>query len=29
MLPDTDDLTFCHDLRAKSNLPVIMLTASW
>lgn len=27
MLPDTDDLTFCRDLRAKSNLPVIMLTA--
>lgn len=27
MLPDTDGLTLCRDLRAKSNLPVIMLTA--
>ena len=27
MLPDTDGLTLCRDLRAKSALPVIMLTA--
>ena len=27
MLPDSDGLTLCRDLRAKSNLPVIMLTA--
>ncbi len=27
MLPDTDGLTLCRDLRAKSSLPVIMLTA--
>ena len=27
MLPDTDGLTLCRDLRAKSNMPVIMLTA--
>ncbi|MDR3370261.1 response regulator transcription factor [Rhodoferax sp.] len=27
MLPDTDGLTLCRDLRAKSGLPVIMLTA--
>jgi two-component system OmpR family response regulator len=27
MLPDADGLTLCRDLRAKSNLPVIMLTA--
>jgi hypothetical protein len=27
MLPDTDGLTLCRDLRAKSNLPVLMLTA--
>ncbi len=27
MLPGTDGLTLCRDLRAKSNLPVIMLTA--
>ncbi len=27
MLPDTDGLTLCRDLRAKSPLPVLMLTA--
>lgn len=27
MLPDTDGLTLCRDLRAKSSLPVLMLTA--
>jgi two-component system OmpR family response regulator len=27
MLPDTDGLVLCRDLRAKSNIPVIMLTA--
>ena len=27
MLPDTDGLTLCRDLRAKSNMPVLMLTA--
>ncbi|MGF1548203.1 MAG: response regulator [Thiotrichales bacterium] len=27
MLPDTDGLTLCRDLRAKSTLPVLMLTA--
>jgi len=27
MLPDTDGLTLCRDLRARSNLPVLMLTA--
>ncbi len=27
MLPDTDGLTLCRDLRAKSNTPVLMLTA--
>lgn len=27
MLPDTDGLTLCRDLRAKGNLPVLMLTA--
>lgn len=27
MLPDADGLTLCRDLRAKSGLPVIMLTA--
>ena len=27
MLPDTDGLALCRDLRAKSNLPVLMLTA--
>ncbi|GAB4404912.1 MAG: response regulator [Rhodoferax sp.] len=27
MLPGTDGLTLCRDLRAQSNLPVIMLTA--
>jgi two-component system OmpR family response regulator len=27
MLPDTDGLVLCRDLRAKSNLPVLMLTA--
>jgi two-component system, OmpR family, response regulator len=27
MLPDADGLTLCRDLRAKSNLPVLMLTA--
>ena len=27
MLPDTDGLLLCRDLRAKSNLPVLMLTA--
>ena len=27
MLPDTDGLTLCRELRAKSNLPVLMLTA--
>ena len=27
MLPDTDGLTLCRDLRAKDNLPVLMLTA--
>lgn len=27
MLPDTDGLTLCRDLRAKSNIPVLMLTA--
>ena len=27
MLPDTDGLTLCRDLRTRSNLPVIILTA--
>ena len=27
MLPDADGLALCRDLRAKSNLPVLMLTA--
>jgi two-component system OmpR family response regulator len=27
MLPDADGLTLCRDLRSKSNLPVLMLTA--
>lgn len=27
MLPDTDGLTLCRDLRTKSNTPVLMLTA--
>ena len=27
MLPDTDGLTLCRDLRAKSNIPMLMLTA--
>ncbi len=27
MLPDADGLTLCRDLRAKSNMPVLMLTA--
>ncbi len=27
MLPDTDGLLLCRDLRAKSNIPVLMLTA--
>ena len=27
MLPDADGLTLCRDLRAKGNLPVLMLTA--
>ena len=27
MLPDADGLTLCRDLRAKSSLPVLMLTA--
>ena len=27
MLPDADGLVLCRDLRAKSNLPVLMLTA--
>ncbi len=27
MLPDTDGLTLCRDLRAKSNIPILMLTA--
>lgn len=27
MLPDTDGLTLCRDLRARSNLPVLMLSA--
>ena len=27
MLPDSDGLTLCRDLRAKSTLPVLMLTA--
>ena len=27
MLPDTDGLTLCRDLRAKGNLPVLRLTA--
>lgn len=27
MLPDSDGLTLCRDLRARSNLPVLMLTA--
>jgi CheY-like chemotaxis protein len=27
MLPDADGLLLCRDLRAKSNLPVLMLTA--
>jgi two-component system OmpR family response regulator len=27
MLPDADGLTLCRDLRTKSNLPVLMLTA--
>ena len=27
MLPDSDGLTLCRDLRAKGNLPVLMLTA--
>ena len=27
MLPDTDGLTLCRDLRAKSSLPVLILTA--
>ena len=27
MLPDTDGLTLCRDLRAKSGIPVLMLTA--
>jgi two-component system OmpR family response regulator len=27
MLPDSDGLTLCRDLRAKSNIPVLMLTA--
>ena len=27
MLPDIDGLTLCRDLRARSNLPVLMLTA--
>ncbi|MDP2809964.1 MAG: response regulator, partial [Rhodocyclaceae bacterium] len=26
-LPDADGLTLCRDLRARSNLPVLMLTA--
>jgi len=29
MLRDTDGLTLCRDQRAKSNMPVLMLTASW
>lgn len=27
MLPDTDGLTLCRNLRARSNIPVLMLTA--
>jgi two-component system OmpR family response regulator len=27
MLPDTDGLTLCRNLRARSNMPVLMLTA--
>lgn len=27
MLPDADGLTLCRDLRSRSNLPVLMLTA--
>jgi two-component system OmpR family response regulator len=27
MLPDTDGLVLCRDLRARSNIPVLMLTA--
>jgi len=27
MLPDSDGLTLCRDLRARSNIPVLMLTA--
>ena len=27
MLPDTDGLTLCRDLRARSSMPVLMLTA--
>ena len=27
MLPDTDGLTLCRELRVKSNIPVLMLTA--
>lgn len=27
MLPDTDGLTLCRDLRARSDIPVLMLTA--
>ena len=27
MLPDTDGLTLCRDLRARSEIPVLMLTA--
>ena len=27
MLPDSDGLTLCRDLRAKGNIPVLMLTA--
>jgi two-component system OmpR family response regulator len=27
MLPDTDGLVLCRDLRAKTNIPVLMLTA--
>ncbi|MBS1208175.1 MAG: two component transcriptional regulator, winged helix family [Proteobacteria bacterium] len=27
MLPDTDGLTLCRDLRVRSNMPVLMLTA--
>lgn len=27
MLPDTDGLTLCRDLRARSNMPILILTA--